>query len=553
MENTKQKEQDKVTDMKEFVKDDKVDVPIFKVNSINSDLKLSDTKKREISDDVDGEVLNVEDLKTKAKKTKKDVDILDSMREKEWWDKWEWENCESREYEYEDDDCYCQVCQGTLVKKHTYQQTVFSLTSSLCTNLTIMHPGKRKDYDSNNTAGRKDNKVLKNSTGDVSQADLDKQKERVENKREYNKQHYARQKAIRLKQIACGEGSSQHAAAATNVTPRVTFVAPLGILEDRRVNCSSSPMNDSEVIDMTVGDSNTLTTPGDSVLANKENMPPCQNALLHSLDSRKPPETSQKTCRDIKTKNRNYYQRSKEKKGELMRNYQSGQTSTNMTNGIHLPGRTNRAGATNIPSRLTFESNNGIYHRIDQLVPRDGQPRYLQLYFYDPETELSHRLIWTNLDRQIVEILTRVLAINPYVATFRSLADLGALDDYRVTLNASVEHDQRNYNLPTTSEVEGNNNITAYKRSIVVYGRADYPTQIQPHWASYDPLSYVLFFPNGDPGWHSKIPRVGVSMDEIIGDEENNEEDSEDSIISVINVWMRFRHSDKITLGLNMN
>ena len=74
--------------------------------------------------------------------------------------------------------------------------------------------------------------------------------------------------------------------------------------------------------------------------------------------------------------------------------------------------------------------------------------------------------------------------------------------------------------------VEGNNKITEYKRSIVVYGHSDYPTQIKPHWGSYDPLSYVLFFPNGDPGWHKKIPRDGVSIDEIIGDEENNDEDS---------------------------
>ena len=38
-------------------------------------------------------------IEYKGKKTKTDVDILDSMREKEWWDKWEWENCESPEYE----------------------------------------------------------------------------------------------------------------------------------------------------------------------------------------------------------------------------------------------------------------------------------------------------------------------------------------------------------------------------------------------------------------------------------------------------------------------
>lgn len=40
----------------------------------------------------------------------------------------------------------------------------------------------------------------------------------------------------------------------------------------------------------------------------------------------------------------------------------------------------------------TFRANGGIYHKIGQLVPRDGKPRYLQLYFYDFETDFTHRL-----------------------------------------------------------------------------------------------------------------------------------------------------------------
>ncbi|PWA77087.1 hypothetical protein CTI12_AA229780 [Artemisia annua] len=182
----------------------------------------------------------------------------------------------------------------------------------------------------------------------------------------------------------------------------------------------------------------------------------------------------------------------------------------------------------------TFRASGGIYHRIDQLVPRDGNPRYLQLYFYDSESELNHRLKWDNLDRNVVEILTRVLATNPYVRTFRSLGQLGPLDKYRVTLNASVELDQRVYNRPTTSEVagiwvEGNDNITAYKRSIVVYGRSQCSENIQPSYACYDPMSYVLFFPNGEPGWHPKIPRDGVSIDEITNEDENMDHDLEES------------------------
>ncbi|PWA45286.1 hypothetical protein CTI12_AA515050 [Artemisia annua] len=165
----------------------------------------------------------------------------------------------------------------------------------------------------------------------------------------------------------------------------------------------------------------------------------------------------------------------------------------------------------------TFRVNGGIYHRMDQLVPRDGQPRYLQLYFYDAESELEHRLQWPNLDKEILKIISRVLAPNPYVQTFRTLGNLGPLDKYRVELNASVKVDQRLYNRPTTSEVagiwvEGNNNITAYKRSIVVYAKSEHPTQIQPYYASYDPLSYPMFFPNGEAGWHSRIPREGVTI-----------------------------------------
>ncbi|PWA45433.1 hypothetical protein CTI12_AA518020 [Artemisia annua] len=73
-------------------------------------------------------------------------------------------------------------------------------------------------------------------------------------------------------------------------------------------------------------------------------------------------------------------------------------------------------------------------------------------FVYD---ELSHRCEWENLNEDIIKILMGVLSTNPYVRTFRSLRELGQLDKYRVTLNASVEIDQRHrqYNRPTTSEV----------------------------------------------------------------------------------------------------
>ncbi|GJU48830.1 uncharacterized protein Tco_1218385 [Tanacetum coccineum] len=145
------------------------------------------------------------------------------------------------------------------------------------------------------------------------------------------------------------------------------------------------------------------------------------------------------------------------------------------------------------------------------------------LYFFDDDDGISRRLQWPNLDRDVVVILTRVLATNPYVTTFKRLADLGPLDSYRVTLNASVELDQKG--LQSSNHIRGNNNITAYKRSIVVYERSEYTKQIQPHCGLYDPLSYVLFHPNCEAGWHHKIPKRGASINEIVNDNEDIDED----------------------------
>ncbi|PWA58313.1 replication protein A 70 kDa DNA-binding subunit D [Artemisia annua] len=82
----------------------------LEVDAKGSKLKPNDTKKGSISD---VELLNVEDLKTNAKNTKLDVHILEVMKEKDWWDKWEWDHCVALEDEYEDDHCYCSACQQT--------------------------------------------------------------------------------------------------------------------------------------------------------------------------------------------------------------------------------------------------------------------------------------------------------------------------------------------------------------------------------------------------------------------------------------------------------
>ena len=90
------------------------DIPVLKniKDKSKNALKVGATKKRNGSHVVDVEAGNVEDLRTNTKKQKTTADIPHSMTEDEWLNDWESANCDFVEY-YEDDDCYCPVCQGT--------------------------------------------------------------------------------------------------------------------------------------------------------------------------------------------------------------------------------------------------------------------------------------------------------------------------------------------------------------------------------------------------------------------------------------------------------
>jgi hypothetical protein len=85
------------------------------------------------------------------------------------------------------------------------------------------------------------------------------------------------------------------------------------------------------------------------------------------------------------------------------------------------------------------------------------------------------------------------------------------LQDYRIELNADKKLDQRRYNLPVSSEVaaiwvEGNDLANRFKHSITLYGNNN-ERSIQATEGCYDPLSYPLFFPRGELGWHPNIPK----------------------------------------------
>jgi hypothetical protein len=49
----------------------------------------------------------------------------------------------------------------------------------------------------------------------------------------------------------------------------------------------------------------------------------------------------------------------------------------------------------------------------------------------------------------------------------------------------------------------------------MLHGKDNSSHCIRSYHGCYDALSYPLFFPRGELGWHANIPKVRVSMDKV--------------------------------------
>ncbi|RCV32727.1 hypothetical protein SETIT_7G026600v2 [Setaria italica] len=157
----------------------------------------------------------------------------------------------------------------------------------------------------------------------------------------------------------------------------------------------------------------------------------------------------------------------------------------------------------------------------------DGhEPGHLELYFYDDDPSLEHRLHKcreksAHEDREVIQRLKDIShGINPYSENLRSMGQVDNLEDYHVELNLDQQLDQRTHNVPLTSEVaavwiEGSERRGQFDNSVVLQGKDRSIHGIWSYHGCYDALSYPLFFPRGELGWHNCIPKVGVTMAEV--------------------------------------
>ena len=156
-----------------------------------------------------------------------------------------------------------------------------------------------------------------------------------------------------------------------------------------------------------------------------------------------------------------------------------------------------------------------IYHRIGALQPDDGEQRaFCQIYIHDgdEDEEVDARMAIpgsNELDRDIMAQLQRMLHhVNPYVKDFQQLNDIPEeeVQELQLVLRADkkpVQAHTRTYNKPTVNEVAiiGSDETLA-PADVVLRKRGGGLKFIKDTHRSFDPLHFVLLFPNGEEGWY---------------------------------------------------
>ena len=166
-----------------------------------------------------------------------------------------------------------------------------------------------------------------------------------------------------------------------------------------------------------------------------------------------------------------------------------------------------------------FKIKGKLYHTIGSLLPPQGPvPKFAQIYIYDRENEIQHRIQnhESYFDKETIKKLQDTLhQYNPYVKSFKSAAELITIQNdvnivlhHKKSLKPSEAHN-RSYNLPQSSEVAALlSGETAGDRDIILSARDGTLKRISYYHRSYDPLQYVLLFPYGEDGWEIDMKRV---------------------------------------------
>ena len=186
--------------------------------------------------------------------------------------------------------------------------------------------------------------------------------------------------------------------------------------------------------------------------------------------------------------------------------------------GRKLDNSINRAGG----GPYTFRLHGELIHRAGSLLPPDGDPPiYAQLYIYDSEVALNHRLLNqhnSNLHPDILRVLQDMLyrshpAVQLYRQAYELTQNMPPEQQCQIALRFQENCDRRRYQAPDASVREiavilpGDGDRPADVQDIILYRKFGAPLQrIADNHPSYPSLRYVLLFPTGQLGWYRRLP-----------------------------------------------
>ncbi|XP_076908312.1 uncharacterized protein LOC143565126 [Bidens hawaiensis] len=176
----------------------------------------------------------------------------------------------------------------------------------------------------------------------------------------------------------------------------------------------------------------------------------------------------------------------------------------------------------------TFRLSGENYHCLGSLLPLDGRKaQFSQLYIYDTENEISNRqrVFGENnskvddQEKHIINYLKTMLDSNNHlVQAYRMVRDCFEENpqlDLKLRIIGTRQHDARQYNLPSSSEVAAlivcDIGDAVDNRDIIVTKKSGSLKRISELHPSYTPLQYPLFHPFGEDGYQVNILHKNVS------------------------------------------
>ena len=198
-----------------------------------------------------------------------------------------------------------------------------------------------------------------------------------------------------------------------------------------------------------------------------------------------------------------------------IRNYNNAQAMTSL--GCDQDKNINRDGG----GPYVFKVHGHLYHQSGSLILNQGRALiYSQLYIYDPQDALDHRMNHTAnsvLNRTTMETLQDMLyrrhpGVQLYKQAFQITRDIPLEQPCRIALHFDHDTDCRRYNLLTTTSnqmaviLPGDGDQPSSSLDIILYFHGGPLRQINDLHHLYQSLHYVLLFPTGQLGWHPYIP-----------------------------------------------